>query len=471
MEIQKISSVQKDSSNIAMSSNDRPNHVNKLIIQSIPKKMSSNKKQSAQGKIPTGLKSSSVHSVKQTQQVFVPPVVLTEEQQIQQALEFDMSQCQKTFRYYSKYSSGKIHADFINERKRGIGYMNYKNFVGKSIFPASYVPYKTSGDGLCFIHSAFRSVFLFYYSQDDTGSKLRQWLRSLRDYMSMHMPSLIADIETRDIVISGDRHIEEFIFDNYELMIAYGVNIMRFIARNWYNQDVHVPNSAYVALALTNGNNLIPSFRMSNGVSGNNSVYAVDNHGRNFVMSILGIRRVCVLQDNIQDKRYNAPIVMQSILTTDGNYSGFDISSEPGTTANERYPEIFVGFSDTLSVSMFSLNTNHYDILLTIKSGNVASPVEVFGSDMLPPIAPTSKYTGDYDVIVGFDSVKSAGAKESTDISIVTSESVIEITICGENIDYESMTDEMLYESLLMCDDDNIPDLLLAYCISRGISK
>lgn len=465
---QKSNVLQNNDNNFTMSSNGRPNHVNKPITPQI--KMSSNKKKPAQGKIPNGSKSPSYLTKEQTQQALVPQVILTEEQLIQKELESDMTQCQKTYKYYSNYSNNKIHKDYLFEKERGIGYMNYKNFIGKSIFPASYVPYRTSGDGLCYIHSTFRSVFLFYYSQDNTGSRLRRWLQSLRNYMLLHMTSLVANIETRDIVIPDDRHIEELISANYELMIAYGVNIMRFVAQHWYNQEVHIPNSAYIALALTNSNNLIPSFRMSNGISRNNSVYAVDNHGRNFVMSILGIRRTLVLQDNIQDKRCDAQVLMQSILNTDGNYSGFEIYSEPGSTVNERYPDIFADFSDPLSVSIFSLNSNHYDILLTIQSGNVATPVEVFGSDMLPPVAPTSKYTGTYDVIVGFDSKKSAVAKESTNISISTSGSDIEITIGAEqHIIYESMTDEMLCESLSMCDDDNIRDLLLAHCMSRGI--
>ncbi len=426
-------------------------------VKSTPtqKQMSSKGKKSAKGMVPTGSSPSSS--------------TLTEEELIQKSHDDDVSQCDKTYKYYSSYNLAKVRKDYQAEKKRQIGYMNYSNFVGKAIFPDSYVPYRTSGDGLCFIHAAFRSVFLYYYSQDDTGTRLRRWLRSLCNYMLLFMPNLVADIDTRDITIPGDRHIEEFMFANYPLMIGYGVNIMRFVALNWYNQEVHHPNMAYLTHAAANDHDLIPQFRMSIGVSGSdNSVYAVDNHGRNFVMSILGIRRINVLQDNIRDKRFNAPIYMQSVLTTDGEYSGFQISGDHGCTVNELHPEIFAGFSDPLAVSIFSLNSNHYDILLTIQSSNVATPVEVFGSDMLPPIAPTRRYTGDA-VVVGSGSMKSASAAESTSVSISTSGKDIEIVI--GNIDYESMTDEMLYESLLMCDEDNVPDELLAHCMSRGISK
>jgi hypothetical protein len=418
--------------------------------------MSSKGKKSAKGMVPTGSSSAST---------------LTEAELIQKSRDADVSQCDETYKHYSSYNLAKVCKDYQSEKKRGIGYMNYKNFVGKAIFPESYVPYRTSGDGLCFIHSAFRSVFLYYYSQDESGTRLRRWLRSLCNYMLLYMPNLVADIDTRDIIIPDDKHIEEFIFANYKLMLGYGINIMRFIALNWYNPEVHHPNMAYLTHAAANDHDLIPQFRMSIGVSrSDNSVYAVDSHGRNFVMSILGIRRINVLQDNIQDKRSNAPVLMQSVLTTDGEYSGFQISGDHGCTVNELHPEIFAEFSDPLSVSIFSLNSNHYDILLTIQSSNVATPVEVFGLDMLPPIAPTQKYTGDAVIAgSGFGSMKSASAAESSSVSISTSGKDIEIVI--GNIDYESMTDEMLYESLLMCDEDNVPDELLAHCMSRGISK
>lgn len=242
------------------------------------------------------------------------------------------------------------------------------------VYPDGYCPFTTPGDGLCFIHSLIRSVIMFWYSIGDVA-QVNIWKTEFITFMieTLHLsPICNIDIISFDNPLDNNLDVENVLLTNELFFNVLVYNIMHILTTIWTDPNFHqipneqfkygIPNVTYV-------------FGMHRG-----KVTAIDGLARNLVMGIVGVNRVEIIQPYThthsgEDVRRVTTLAQQQVIRViDDTYRGCIIDKKD-------IPCLFG--ARELSVMMYSRNSRHYDLFLSIRSHQVAVPV-CFVNDVLP---------------------------------------------------------------------------------------
>lgn len=235
------------------------------------------------------------------------------------------------------------------------------------VHPDGYCPYTTVGDGLCFVHSLVRTVIMYWYSIGGV-EQVELWKMQFLDWM-MHTiglhPSCQVDMISFVNPPDGNLDVENVLLKNELFFNVLVYNVMYIMTSIWKNPDFHrIP-----AEQFQYG---IPDISYALGMA-HRHITAVDGLARNLVMGILGVHRIEVIQPYTHTNtgenvvRVATPAQQLTVRMVNDMYRGYIIDKND-------IPCIFNPFDITLSVMMYSRNSSHYDMYLSIKSGQVATP-------------------------------------------------------------------------------------------------
>lgn len=223
------------------------------------------------------------------------------------------------------------------------------------IYPSGYCPYNTPGDGLCYIHSLVRSVLMYWYS---IGGKdqIESWKTQLYEFMIINKIKIIEYHKP----FQSSENIKYIIIFNHEYFNNIIQNILMILFTVWNDININILSDAQQNYGIPPIETTI-GFRLLNN---NLKITCIDGIARNLIMRLLGVEYLEVIQpyvihNQIDMKRYNSKEQQVEQILEDGIYRGFKINIDNKTWINNF-------FGQTLKVCIYSKNSNHYDMLLSI---------------------------------------------------------------------------------------------------------
>ena len=214
--------------------------------------------------------------------------------------------------------------------------------------PTNLVIIKTYGNGLCWINSLLVSGFGAMWTNTE---ELDMWISSIKTTICSNdkfVPILGFETYGSELNISktgiSEYNLIDFLNANKYLMYVISYNILKFAIENYDNMQYNVVPKQ---LMLETGIAFNPSKQ---------KFYAIDGQLRNFIMSIMGIDKVIIYQNQTDAKNRRHTNTDLNLYAIDyyGEYAGFEINA---------FQNINV-FGVWGSVLLFTHNSEHYDAFL-----------------------------------------------------------------------------------------------------------